>query len=214
MSAIHQPDSTRQKILLTALELFAAHGLDGVSLRTISAESGTRNSAAAHYHFGNRLGLIDGILTMITDYLEPQFESAFQGVEQAPGPTLRDVVKAMCAPYLSLLSGTPPWGSAALRFMAHLHTDNTQPVIRLLNQHFRADLERIELQLHRVLPQTDRATLRLRLGFTLVNLIHGAAEIHLLATSPFGDIRPDDATLFHQFVDYVEGGLGFNSPDR
>ncbi|MDX1756940.1 MAG: TetR family transcriptional regulator [Marinobacter sp.] len=209
MPATTTADSTRQKLLLTALELFAERGLDGVSLRTISAESGTRNSAAAHYHFGNRLGLIDGVLTLITDHLKPRFESAFRQVERAPSPTLRDIVQAMCAPYLSLLSGTPPWGSAALRFMAHLHADNTQPVIGLLNEHFRVDIERIEAQLHRVLPDIDRGTLRIRLGFTFVSLIHGAAEIHLLSTTPFGDIRPDDATLFNQFVDYVEGGLSF-----
>lgn len=211
MPAPAQPDSTRHKILITALELYAQRGLEGVSLRTISAESGTRNSAAAHYHFGNRLGLIDGVLTMITDHLKPRFEVAFRTVERAPEPTLRDIVRAMCGPYLSLLSGTPPWGSSALRFMAHLHADNTQPVIRLLNDHFRVDVERIEAQLHRVLPHIDRDTLRIRLGFTFVSLIHGAAEIHLLATTPFGDIRPDDATLFNQFAAYVEGGLGFDA---
>lgn len=80
-----------------------------------------------------------------------------------------------------------------------------------LNQHFRLEVERIEAQLHRVLPDILRDTLRVRLGFTFLNLIHSAAELHLLATTPFGNIHPDDATLFTHFVDYVEGTLSFPS---
>lgn len=214
MPRITHGDATRQKILLTALELYAQRGLDGVSLRTISAESGTRNSAAAHYHFGNRLGLIEAVLTMITDHCRPRFEAGFQAVEAAAEPSLRDIVSAVCAPYLSLLSGTPPWGPSALRFMAHLHADNTKPIMKLLNQHFRFEVERIEALLHRVLPDVPREALRVRLVFTFVNLIHGAAEIDLLANTPFGNIRPDDATLFRYFVDFIEGGLSFQSAKK
>lgn len=205
-------ETTRRKILMTALELYAQRGLEGVSLRTISAASGTRNSAAVHYHFGNRLGMIEAVLTMITDHLRPRFEAGISAVEAAPAPSLREVVKATALPYLSLLLPDTPWGPPALRFMAHLHADNTPAVIRLLNRHFQPEVERIEAQLHRVLPAVPRNTLRIRLAFTFVNMIHGAAEIDLLSNTPFGDIRPDDATLFNHFLDYVEGGLAFSRP--
>ncbi len=207
-------ESTRQKLLLTALALYAERGLEGVSLRTISAASGTRNSAAAHYHFGNRLGLIEAVLSMITDHLRPRFENGISAVEAAPSPSLREIVRATALPYLSLLMPATPWGPSALRFMAHLHADNTPEIMRLLNRHFQPEVVRIEAQLHRVLPTVPRNTLRIRLAFTFVNLIHGAAEIDLLANTPFGDIRPDDTTLFNHFLDYVEGGLSFPTPSR
>lgn len=211
MSQVSNGESTREKILLTALDLYAKKGLEGVSLRTISAESGTRNSAAAHYHFGNRLGVIEAILTMITNHVRPQFEAGIATIEASADPSLREVVRAMSLPYLSLLAGSAPWGPSALRFMAHLHADNTSDIMRLLNRHFSLEIERIEAQLHRVLPDVPRNALRIRLAFTFVALIHGAAEIDLLSNTPFGDIRPDDATLFNQFVDFVEGGLAFQS---
>lgn len=211
MSGVSNGESTRQKILLTALKLYSQKGLEGVSLRTISAESGTRNSAAAHYHFGNRLGVVEGVLTMVTNHLRPQFEAGIAALERCPEPTLRSVIKALAVPYLALLSQSYPWGPSALRFMAHLHADNTPEIIHLLNRHFRFEIERIEGQLHRVLPDVPRNTLRIRLAFTFVSLIHGAAEIDLLASTPFGNIRPDDATLFNHFVDFVEGGLSFRS---
>ncbi|WP_165857730.1 TetR/AcrR family transcriptional regulator [Marinobacter sp. JSM 1782161] len=206
MARANHGEATRNKILTTALALYARHGLDGVSLRTISAESGTRNSAAAHYHFGSRLGLLEAVVTHITDHTRPQFETGFTAIEAAPAPSLRDVVKAMTAPYLALTL-TPDWGPAALRFMAHLHADNTPEIAQLLNRHFRPDIERIEAQLCRSLPDVPRDVLRIRLAFTVVSLIHGAAEIDLLSNTPFGNIRPDDHTLFTYFVDFIEGGL-------
>ncbi|WP_166256739.1 TetR/AcrR family transcriptional regulator [Marinobacter salicampi] len=209
MAAPSNGTSTRQKLLLCALRLYAERGLKGVSLRTISSESGTRNSSAAHYHFGNRLGLIEAVLTLITDHLRPRFESCINRVEAAEAPSIRDVVRSFALPYLQLSTPSLPWGTSALRFMAHLHADNTQEVMLLLNRHFRFEIERIEAQLHRILPGVPRSSLRIRLAFTFVNLIHGATEIEMLANTPFGNIRPDDTTLFNEFVDYVVGGLAF-----
>tara|TARA_R100001440_G_scaffold25353_5_gene41281 strand:- start:9816 stop:10457 length:642 start_codon:yes stop_codon:yes gene_type:complete len=206
-------DTTRHNIIMTALALYAERGLDGVSLRTISAESGTRNSAAAHYHFGSRLGVLEAVVTFITNYTRPAFKAGLDATEADAHPSLRAVVEAMATPYLSL-AVTPDWGPAALRFMAHLNADNTPDVVQLMNKHFRPDVERIELQLHRVLPDVPRDILRIRLAITFVNLIHGAAEIDMLSNTPFGNIRPDNNTLFNCFVDYVEGGLSANPVGR
>jgi len=49
------------QLVLTAERLFANHGLDGVSLRQISAEAGSANNSAVHYHFGSKPGLIAAI---------------------------------------------------------------------------------------------------------------------------------------------------------
>src|SRR4051812_37729767 len=49
------------RIVLAAERLFALHGIDGVSLRQISAEAGSSNNSAVHYHFGSKEGLIAAI---------------------------------------------------------------------------------------------------------------------------------------------------------
>jgi len=49
------------RIVLAAERLFAFHGIDGVSLRQISAEAGSSNNSAVHYHFGSKEGLIAAI---------------------------------------------------------------------------------------------------------------------------------------------------------
>ena len=49
------------RIVVAAERLFALHGIDGVSLRQISAEAGSANNSAVHYHFGSKHGLIVAI---------------------------------------------------------------------------------------------------------------------------------------------------------
>lgn len=54
--------ATATRMLDVAERLFAARGLDSVSLREIVRESGQSNLSAAHYHFGSREGLIGELL--------------------------------------------------------------------------------------------------------------------------------------------------------
>ena len=60
-----QSAGTRQRLLLTALHLYAAEGLHAVSLRRISTEAGSKNSAAMHYHFQNKLGVVQALVELI-----------------------------------------------------------------------------------------------------------------------------------------------------
>jgi AcrR family transcriptional regulator len=52
---------TRQVILAAARELFAAHGVDGVSVRKIAAEAGV-NHALVHRYFGTKDEMVAAIL--------------------------------------------------------------------------------------------------------------------------------------------------------
>ena len=52
----------RTRLLDTAEELLDRHGIDGVSIRTVTKASGHRNSSAVNYHFGTREQLIAAVL--------------------------------------------------------------------------------------------------------------------------------------------------------
>jgi AcrR family transcriptional regulator len=56
------PETTKQRLVSAAEELFAARGIDGVSLREINAAAGQRNSTALQYHFVDRGGLVRAVL--------------------------------------------------------------------------------------------------------------------------------------------------------
>jgi AcrR family transcriptional regulator len=55
------PPSVKQQIVLAAERLFAEHGLEGVSLRQISAAAGNGNNTAVQYHFGTKERLVQEI---------------------------------------------------------------------------------------------------------------------------------------------------------
>ena len=59
---------TRDLLLDTAERLFAEHGIDATSLRTITSEAAA-NLAAVHYHFGSKDGLIQEVFARRFDPL-------------------------------------------------------------------------------------------------------------------------------------------------
>jgi AcrR family transcriptional regulator len=62
--------STKEQIILTAERLFAAHGLDGVSLREIGVAAGNANHSAVRYHFGSKEQLVEAIFLYRLPHLE------------------------------------------------------------------------------------------------------------------------------------------------
>lgn len=57
-------------IILAAERLFGEHGIDGVSMRQISAASGNGNVSAVQYHFTDKSGIITAILAHRRSYLD------------------------------------------------------------------------------------------------------------------------------------------------
>jgi AcrR family transcriptional regulator len=49
-------------LILAAERLFAERGVEGVSLRQVNQAANQKNTAAAHYHFGSRDGLVHAVL--------------------------------------------------------------------------------------------------------------------------------------------------------
>ena len=56
------PEATRARLITAAEQLFAARGIDAVSLREINRAAGARNAIAVQYHFDDRAGVLRAIL--------------------------------------------------------------------------------------------------------------------------------------------------------
>jgi AcrR family transcriptional regulator len=52
---------SKHRIILAAEALFAKYGIEGASLREISARAGQSNNSAVQYHFGSRDGLVQAV---------------------------------------------------------------------------------------------------------------------------------------------------------
>ena len=197
---------TRQRLLLSALHLYATQGLQAVSLRSISAAAGSRNSAAMHYHFHNKMGVIQALVELIAAELAST-DRRLRAGQSAPG-SLRQACHATLLPLLQLPEAQP-WGRDAVRFISRLVSDSDPEIADLVNRVFAPFWQRLDQALAAQLPQLPAPVRRLRLMFMSTNILHGAAEVAWLAHSPLGDMSRhfDENTLLENLLDYLLGGL-------
>jgi AcrR family transcriptional regulator len=88
--------STKEQLVVTAERLFALHGMDGVSLRQISAESGNANNSAVQYHFGSKEQFVQAIF----EYRIPGLMRRRRLLAAERGDDLRSCVETYFLPIL------------------------------------------------------------------------------------------------------------------
>lgn len=66
---ITRNDGTREKLLLSALELFGQYGFEGVSTRKLAERAGV-NLQAINYYFGNKRGLYNTVADYLIERLQ------------------------------------------------------------------------------------------------------------------------------------------------
>src|SRR5258706_565485 len=97
--------STKDRILDSAERLFAEHGFDGVSLRSIIAEAGV-NLAAVHYHFHSKEALMDAVIGRRVGPLNQERLALLDKVEveagDEPAP-LERILEALLIPTVRLV---------------------------------------------------------------------------------------------------------------
>ncbi|TLP38297.1 CerR family C-terminal domain-containing protein [Arcobacter arenosus] len=62
-------ENTRDRLIKTAMEMFAEQGFDKTSVREL-AKKANANIAAINYHFGGKEGLYQAVLEYIIDYMD------------------------------------------------------------------------------------------------------------------------------------------------
>ena len=87
--------ATRLELLLAAEQLFALHGLMGVSLRQIVAATRQRNLATVHYHFGSREALAHAICDLRMPAIEQARAQRLSAYLEDPPPPARRAVELL-----------------------------------------------------------------------------------------------------------------------
>jgi AcrR family transcriptional regulator len=208
--AAEQSDSTRRQLILAAMRLMAEQGIDGVSLRAVNAGAGARNSSAAHYHFGNKLGLIEAIVETLAkdvDAVRAPLTARLRDRAVSERLSAREVIEAAYGPFMGLLLH-PEYGLPGIRFLSRLIAD-TGPELRVLANKFTGPLahEVFDL-LKEALPDMPAQVLKMRILFSLINLINGMSDVTALETSPFGDMStPGSLEAANYFIEYITAGI-------
>lgn len=110
----------RRALIDAAERLYAAHGIEGVSMRDIAAAAGNRNNSAVQYHFGSREGLLEAIFQHRMTAINETRRCYLDGIDRAGlGRDVRALVSAEIRPLTDFLGSTPDSGHYA-RFLARV----------------------------------------------------------------------------------------------
>ena len=97
------PIPARTRLIEAGERLFAERGIDGVSLREISREAGSRNVMALQHHFKDRDGLLNAILDKHLVRVEQRRHVLLDAAEAAGEPTLPALAAALVDPWAQCL---------------------------------------------------------------------------------------------------------------
>lgn len=196
--------ATRERIVDTAERLFAEQGIDAVSLNEIVQVAGV-NSAAVHYHFRSKEGLVDAILTRGTAAWADERERMLDELDGKARPRLRDVVAAMVLPTTRIWETTD--GRNYVRFLASV---SNHPVYsRLLIALTDPLTTRWFNLLEKATPKLPAGVRLRRFAFAKEFVYHalsvadGPVQLWLDSHSPAPE-RP----LTDDLVDFLTGALG------
>ncbi|WP_460723941.1 TetR/AcrR family transcriptional regulator [Nocardia heshunensis] len=198
-----QGAATRTRLVKTAERLFAAHGVDAVSVRAVNAAAGL-GPASVNYHFGTKDDLIAAVLldlgATVRDRIRANAERL--AADETP-PTAESLVRAVTEPYRDLLlrhrTRGMRWIKIVTRLSLHAHPALTAA---------EGDLPDLLLvQLRRAFPDSDPARLEARWAIALMGFLQAlsrADEWHPGTTPP---PEPELTALYEDQVIFLIGGL-------
>lgn len=196
---------TRERLMQAAERLYAERGVDAVSIRDITNDAGA-NSAAIHYHFGSKAGLITAILDWRAAAVAARRAAWMAPIEAADEPTLREVIEAFVVPTAELAADTEDGGQFHIGFIAAVLANPSY--MAFVIEAFEPTTDRWVDALVRVTPHLtpDVRELRLALAKDMVNRVIG---------QPDGPVRAwiairapgADGPLTERLIDFLVGAF-------
>lgn len=182
-------EDTRTRLLEAAERLFAAKGIDGVSLREITRESGARNAIALQYHFDDRDGVLRAIFAKHVPEVDARRHAMLDEYESHDDRDVRALASALVRPLAAKLADRDG-GLEFLQIYAEVIDRPREPVTEGKNslQRWRRLVE----------PLLDEDAARLHRRFTAI--LHTAQELGRRARS---GPRSDDRLFTSYLIDVV-----------
>ncbi len=200
-------DLARDAIKRAAQSLFAARGVDAVSVRDILTAAGHRNGASLHYYFGSKDDLVAQLVVDGARLIDERRNARLDALEAQGGPRcLREVMEVLIVPSTNL--GRDGGEGDYLRFISAFSLQNREAFEAIVVEHWNRGYQRCLDHIRRLSPMSpeilERRLVFLSLGLRAVMTAREAA----MAGHPDHGFWGPPATL----DDLVETLVGMVSP--
>ncbi|GAB2633139.1 TetR/AcrR family transcriptional regulator [Prescottella soli] len=196
-----QGDATRARLVKTAERLFAADGVDAVSLRAVNAAAGLGPSSV-HYHFGTKDDLLAAVLLDMGAGVRDRIRVNVDELAAAPErPGVESLIRAVTDPYRDLLLRHRTRGMRWMKIVMQIAPQG-HPALDATEQDLR---DRLLEQVRRAFPDTDAARLESRWAIALMGFIQALGRADDWAPGSSGPSGPSVEWL----VDFYEDQVAF-----
>ena len=196
--------SMSDTLLDVAERLFAERGIDGVSLREIGKAAGSRNTAVAHYYFGNKQHLVDAIIARRSSSIHARRAQLLaEATRDADGARLgaHALVRVMMLPLAEALER----GDYFVGFLSRIATESPASIdVSKLEQQPAQSFREASRALARCLPGLSRQRFQMRLDL-LVQLQLTAIATRQRAERSRVTSLPSRVVFLHELLD---AGIG------
>lgn len=178
--------ATAERLLNAAEQLLAVHGLEGTSVRMITAQA-RANIASVTYHFGSKEGLVQAVFRRRLDWLNTERLRALDALERAAsGAPIKPskIVDAFFGTLLRMGQNPDQGGPVFLQLLGRTMTEPSKFIDTLLAQEHEAVIKRFKRALIQSLPQVPKAEIVWRFHFMLgatAYAIAGADQLTVIA---------------------------------
>lgn len=199
---------TREQLILAAERLFAAEGLNNVSLRQINTAAGQRNSSAAHYHFGSKQSLVEAIEAYRNQRIDDVRRRALAALRAAGrGSDVRGLVDVVVRPLVTGVDDETHSGNY-LRFLSQTLGHPQLDLQAMWRQLLTEGLSECYHALRTALPAVPEDLFGARFGLLWELAIHSLADRARIAERSPGTIAHSDPGLYlDNLIDVLAAGL-------
>jgi AcrR family transcriptional regulator len=161
--------------LKSAERLFSERGVDGVSLREITSDSGV-NSASLHYHFGSKIAVLERIFELRAKPIAEERELRLSQLKlgRSGRPKVEDVLYAFLRPALESQQNEDADAFRMLR--ARLAFEREEVRRRVLDKAFNRSSQMALEALALALPELSSEELHWRFHFLLGSMVYTMAH--------------------------------------
>ena len=192
--AISVSSETSQKILTTAESLFAEHGLNGVSLRQITARAGV-NLAAVNYHYYDKEALCREIfikrLRAINLTRLGELTQAEARLAGSPVP-LDEIIGIMSRPLFLSDSDPTGYNAASRRLLGRIFCEPLPFTVEILATELQPVMTRFCQAIRRHAPGLSPQDFIWRFSLVVGAMHHAMATLHDMKARTNGVCRNDD----------------------